>query len=245
MSLARKIVYSSRGFLTASYVVDGHGSLRPQRPSRCPFAVGVGDCAVSWYGWRCRKCGPGYPLAKGRCSVHEAVFTIYPPGWSPFGRRGAVAVSHAGFDIAGHPAGLDAWTTTAFGASSDAASGRVWPETRAGIIAWRGEHERDPYGVARTQRRHMAGVNALFALTPELSSEQATVVAAIVVNLSDIVQASGRVRDGPFWEAEGKKGAAILSILGAPRRHLLTGINRLGADRKYWGPPISAHHQPR
>lgn len=245
MSLVRKIVYSSRRFLTAPYVVDRHGSLRPERPSRCLLAVGPGDCAVSWYGWRQRKCGPGFPLAKAHCSVHESVFTIYPPGWSPFGRRSVVAVSYAGFDIVGHEVGLGAWMSTAFGASSDAAASRVWPESRAGIVTWRTQYGRDPYGVARTQRRHIAGVNALFALTPEHAGEQAAVVAAIGVNLSDIVQASGRVRDGPLWEAEGKKGAAILSILGAPRRYLLSGINRLGTDRKYWGPPISAHHHHR
>lgn len=245
MSLARKIFYSSRRFVTAPYLENGEGSLRPERPSHCPLAVGVGACSVSWYGWRQRKCGPGYPLAKGHCSVHKSVFTIYPVGWSPFGRRSVLAISRAGFDITGHADGLDAWTATAFGASSDAAMSRVWPESRAGIGSWRIQHGRDPYGVARTQRRHIAGVNVLMALTSELAGEQAAVVAAIGLNLSDIIQASGRVRDGPFWEAEGKKGAAILSILGTPRRHLLSGINRLGVDRKYWGPPISGHHQPR
>jgi len=153
-----------------------------------------------------------------------------------------VVVSHTGFDVDGHDVGLDAWTETAFGASSDAASGCRWPHSAAEVVAWRRQHEREPYGVARTQRRHIKGINTLFALTAEHAARQASVVAAIGVNLSDVVQAAGRVRDGPPLLAEGKKGAAILNTLGAPRRRLLSGICRLGVDREYWGPPISTPH---
>ena len=56
------------------------------------------------------------------------------------------------------------------------------------------------------------------------------------IDLADIAQAAGRVRDGPELVAEGEKGAAILSALGRPNRLLLPGIIRLGVDRKYWGP---------
>lgn len=63
-----------------------------------------------------------------------------------------------------------------------------------------------------------------------------TVVAALGIDLADIVVAAGRVRDGPELVAEGEKGAAILSALGQPNRLLLPGIIRLGVDREYWGP---------
>lgn len=242
MSLAHKPVYSSRPFLTAPYLVDGAGILRPARPNRCPVGPNTYICKVSWHGWRHRKCGPGYPLAKARCRSHDCTFTVYPLGWSPFGRRRAVVVSHAGFDVEDYGAGLDAWTETVFGASSDAAAGCRWPNSAADVVAWRVRYEREPYGVARTQRRHIEGVSALFALAPKLEGRQAGVVAAIGVNLSDIAQAAGRVRDGPALVAEGKKGAAILRILGTPRRRLLPGINRLGVDREYWGPPFSTNH---
>lgn len=245
MSLARKPVYSSRPYLTAPYLADGVGVLRPRRPSRCPFGPGSCICVVTWHGWRSRKCGPGYPFSMGRCATHNCTFTIYPPGWSPFGRRTTVVISHAGFDLDDHDAGLGAWQQTAFEASSDAAAGCRWPDSAGEMGRWRREHGREPYGVARTQRRHIDGANILFALTSELEACQATVVAAIGVNLSDIIQASCRVRDGPCLMAEGKKGAAILSSLGPPRRHLLTGINRLGVDRGYWGPPISVHEPTR
>jgi hypothetical protein len=135
-------------------------------------------------------------------------------------------------------AGLDAWTETAFGASADAAVQVRWPLSHADDGAWRAEYGREPYGVARTQRRHVAAVNVLLALTPQLASERATVVAALGVDLAAITQAAGRVRDGPELVAEGEKGAAILSALGRPGRRLLAGINRLGIDREYWGPPV-------
>lgn len=137
--------------------------------------------------------------------------------------------------------GVDAWTETAFGASVDAAARVLWPVSHAESGMWRAEHGRDPYGVARTQRRHIAGVNALLALTPRLESERATVVAVLGVDLADISVAAGRVRDGPEVVVEGEKGAAILSAFGRPSRRLLSGINRLGVDREYWGPPVSIH----
>lgn len=245
MSLARKPSYSSRPFLTAPYLADRTGALRPARPRRCPVGPSTRTCKVSWHGWRCRKCGPGYPLAKGRCAQHDCTFTIYPLGWSPFGRRRVVILSPAGFDIDRHEVGLSAWTETAFGATADADAGCRWPHSSAEVVAWRGRYKREPYGVAKTQRRHIAGVNTLFALTLELKRCQESVVAAIGVNLSAVAQAAGRVRDGPALVAEGKKGAAILSALGAPCRRLLPGINRLGVDREFWGPPISTHSNPR
>lgn len=242
MSLARKPVYSSRPFLTAPYLVGGAGILRPARPSRCPVGPSTCTCVVAWHGWRRRKCGPGYPLAMGRCTVHDCAFTIYPLGWSPFTRRRVVVVSPGGFDIAGQDAGLEAWTETVFGASADASSGCRWPNSGADVVAWRLRYGREPYGVARTQRRHIEGVCVLFALTPKLQNRQTGVVAAIGINLSDIAQTAGRVRDGPALVAEGEKGAAILRTLGAPCRRLLPGINRLGVDREYWGPPFSTNH---
>jgi len=162
----------------------------------------------------------------------------------PFGRRVVVDIAHSGHDVFVAEASDTGWTDTAFGASADAAAGAIWPLSHAGFGAWRDRHGRDPYGVARTQKRHIAGANALFALTPDFLADRATVVAALGIDLADIVVASGRVRDGPELVAEKKKGAAILSALGRPNRLLLSGIIRLGVDREYWGPPISTPSHP-
>jgi len=149
----------------------------------------------------------------------------------------------AGFDVAPSGAGLDDWSDTACGAAVDASKSELWPQSGSGVQAWRLKYKRDPYGVARTQRRHIAGINLLFAVSTSNLNEQAAVVAAIGVDLSAIVQAAGRVRDGPSLVAEGSKGADILRSLGRPSRRLLPGITRLGISREYWGPQADKNNQ--
>lgn len=237
MSLARKRIYASLRVVVSPYLIDSLGCLRPTRPLVCPLAMGGPPCKIESHGWRRRKCGPGYPLALCYCNTHELSFTVYPPSWPPFGRRPVVDVSPAGHDVVVGAAPADPWTDTAFGAATDAAAHVIWPQSHADDGAWRAAYGREPYGTARTQRRHIAGINALFALTPKLDAERPTVVAALGLDLADIVVAAGRVRDGPELVAEGAKGADLLRALGTPRRRLLAGILRLGVDREYWGPP--------
>jgi len=243
MSLTRKPIYAQRRVVTAEYLADHLGRLRPQRPSRCCIALPGDNCRIKWNGYRVRKCGVGYPLAMAYCRPHRDAFTVYPPGWTPFLRRIIVHVSPAGFDVAPSGAGLDDWSDTACGAAVDASKSELWPQSGSGVQAWRLKYKRDPYGVARTQRRHIAGINLLFAVSTSNLNEQAAVVAAIGVDLSAIVQAAGRVRDGPSLVAEGSKGADILRSLGRPSRRLLPGITRLGISREYWGPQADKNNQ--
>ena len=46
--------------------------------------------------WRLRVFGPGYFLAQFKCLIHSRSFTIYPIGWSPFGRLPIVDLSPSG-----------------------------------------------------------------------------------------------------------------------------------------------------
>jgi hypothetical protein len=48
---------------------------------------------VRRHGERDRKCGPGHALTVARCRVHELAFTLYPLGWTPYGRVPLIAVS--------------------------------------------------------------------------------------------------------------------------------------------------------
>jgi hypothetical protein len=170
------------------------------------------------------------------CKTHKCAFTVYPLDWFPYGRRCLVMLTPYGFEHSG--LGVDAWRETSFGASIEAALGVKWPKSAAEITAWRKTHLRDPYGVERTQKRHIAGVSSLFALPESFADQRPHVVAAIGNNLSDLTfTTSGRARDGPHWIEEGARGAAILRNLGTPRRSLLPGITRLGVDRGFWGKP--------
>lgn len=245
MSLARKPIYAAHLVVTVPYLVDRLGRLRPQRPSRCTAPLAGVECVIVWHGERVRKCGPAYPLAMARCRTHGIAFTLYPPGWLPFGRRIVLAVAPSGLIIDDPGPGLDAWSETCFGATVEASQCLVWPASSGGARAWQMRHGHAPYGVRRTQLRHIAGANTLFGLSSALTSERPTVVAATGLNMSDIVQAAGRVRDGPLLVTEGMKGADILRALGPPNRRLLPGFVRLGIDREYWGRHLRQHHQTK
>jgi hypothetical protein len=98
-------------------------------------------------------------------------------------------------------------------------------------------HGSEPYGVARTQRRHISGANELFALSTELVNSRSRVVTITGVGMADLVSATTRARDGPDIVAQGAMSKEILQALGAPSRAVFTGISRLGVDREYWGRP--------
>lgn len=55
-------------------------------PSACPCHGDGRACDVRRHGLRARKCGPGHALTVVRCRVHALAFTLYPMGWTPYGR---------------------------------------------------------------------------------------------------------------------------------------------------------------
>lgn len=238
--MARKSKHSKRRVVTAPYFAGTDGRFRPEPPERCVILDAMGGCEISFHRWRKRKRGPGIALACYLCDEHGCSFTVYPPGWLPYGRRPMVHVSLAGVDIGGIAAGVEGWVETAVGAAVDAAAQRLWPVSAGGAREWEARYGREPYGVRRTQARHAVGAAALFALSDDLVEARAKVAALLGINLSVIAVAAGRARDGPPLVALGTKGAELLSAAGRPRLHLLSGMTRLGADRQYWGPPINS-----
>ena len=234
MSLARKPVYAQRRFVVAPYSPDQDGRLHPARPKRC-WSDGEASCRVSFHKWRPRKCGVGHPLACFRCSVHHCFFPVYPPGWSPYGRRTLVHVTPTGEDVMGLSVDVSSWGDSAFGASVDASRRWLWPLSFRGFREFELRYGHRPYGVRRTQMRHVEGVLRLFALFPDQESERPAVAAWQGIDLTLLAQAASRPRDGPPLVVGGAQGVAILSAIGRPRRGILPGMNRLGVAREYWG----------
>jgi hypothetical protein len=237
MSLAPKPVYANRRVVLSPYFADANGRLRPSTPVRCALLHADGPCAIKLHKWRPRKTGPLVHLACFHCETHRCFFTVYPEIWLPFGRRPMAVVTHSGLDLIDGVRGPEAWTETAFGASVDASANRPWPLTRGGNMLWREKFGRDPYGVLRTQERHLVGANRLFALTNDLHSERGKVAAFLHIDLADVETTASRARDGPRLKVMGQMGVGLLSTIGQPRRRVLVGLVRLGADRRYWGPP--------
>gem|GEM_PF-2435434 len=69
--------------------------------------------------WRRRVHGPGFPLAVAYCARHRRAFTIYPPGWVPYGRA---TVAPAQLD-GGRAQG---WPQTVFDTALAVANGQRW-----------------------------------------------------------------------------------------------------------------------
>jgi len=82
-------------------------------PSSCPWHDDGEACDVRRHSARVRKCGPEYALTVSRCWTHGRFFTLYPPGWTPYGREpvevrraasdGATTVLSAALSVASAP----------------------------------------------------------------------------------------------------------------------------------------------
>lgn len=118
--------------VTAYQPVVG-GRMSPIIPRHCPFGGDGEECRVGAHGRRERKRGPGFALVVAVCHAHGRHFTLYPPGWTPWGR---VPV------LPSEESETEAWESTLFVAPMDAASGVLWPELSVGAV-----------GCARTQGR--------------------------------------------------------------------------------------------
>jgi hypothetical protein len=252
MSLALKTVYSKRPSYTAKYAIVGT-ELRPKTPKRCIFAKDGGAlCWITSKGRRKRKIGVGHPLHLFRCRIHRVFFPVYPLGWSHYGRRPLVELAPDGSEIDVSPdvdPGDDAdaddgpssdgrWLESAFGAAIDAKNGRQWPRTSHGILT---SPEPKPYGVFKTQKRHIAGILRLFRVDDQSGDrDRERVAARLPVGISTLKGSATRVRDGPEddrWQREGVEGTTITEKLTPPRRwlkHLL----ELGAAVNFWGSPM-------
>lgn len=108
---------------------------------------------------RARKTGPEIALVVARCHRHGVSFTVYPPGYVPYGRTAVAPVDLQGRRVestehAESVASL-AVSGTLWEATTDAAAGVRWPET--GGTA----------GSRRTQGRRLTAAAVLFGLDAE------------------------------------------------------------------------------
>ena len=115
-----------RHFVITPYEPDGD-KLLPQLPDTCPIEAEDGQfCRLFQDHFRERKTGPRFALCVMRCRTHEIGFTLYPPGYTPWGRKPWVpdgVVMKAEDDAE--------WLrNTYFEAALDAAEGVFWPREK-------------------------------------------------------------------------------------------------------------------
>jgi hypothetical protein len=115
-----------RHLVVTPYETDGENKMVPQIPDTCPLGVKDGrPCRLFLDHWRSRKTGPCFPLNVFRCRTHEIAFTLYPPGYTPWGRKKWAPVAPDGTVVTCEE-GASRFQDTYFEAALVAAEGIVW-----------------------------------------------------------------------------------------------------------------------
>ncbi len=234
MCLSAKPIISQKPFLSAPYEIDKKGRLRPKKPSRCPLAeFGDDACNIQFEKWRRRIHGPGFDFAVFLCLSHCRSFTIYPPGWVPYGRKALVLLDHRG-EVLQRVPGECAWQGTLFDAVLDGGKGFFWPEE----VSLGPTKEFAQFGSRKTQRRHIAGAMRLFSLAFTDTQRMREKGAGILgMNLVSLERLATRIRDGPGLLARGRGGEEVLKTLHATGK-TAKNLIRLGAGHNFWGHPM-------
>ena len=133
-------------FIVTAYTVVGD-RLLPEMPSCCLAGEASKRCWLRIDRKRVRKTGPKFALCVVECKTHGHCFTLYPPGYVPYGRiLIAPVASDQQLLRVERPArsGTElAWNRTIFRAAIDAAHGIAWPrqlgpgDAERGIETWR------------------------------------------------------------------------------------------------------------
>ena len=119
-----------RLFVVTPYEPDGD-RLLPQLPDTCPVAAQDGQCCRLFQDhFRARKTGPAFALCVMRCRTHETGFTLYPPGYTPWGRKPWVCEGVVGKGKDAVKDNAEWFRNTYFEAALDAADGVFWPREK-------------------------------------------------------------------------------------------------------------------
>ena len=213
----------ARPFVLTDYKLAEAGQLRGPVPARCPRGDDGSPCQVGFHCTRDRLTGPCIPLTVARCHLHDLNFTVYPPGFVPYGRASVLPVDLEGrlVHAEGGYAKGGGLVGTYWTASADAAEDRRWPESGGSV------------GCRRTQGRWLGLTAALFGLDqPARPREQiSNIVKVPTLKLHEV--AATYVRGG--WRSNGKAVLELLelSLSSTPSRMLLVAGHLAGL----WGRP--------
>jgi len=200
------------------------GELVPHWPEAGPCA-GEDEraCRLRRSHRRERKTGPGVTLTVASCGVHGRGFTLYPPGYVPYGRRRMAPVASDGAPIAPsigppsapipepelRPPAVRRFEGTWFEAAIDAAEGRAWPRGSPAASELRWE----------TQRRTLVRQAAWLGVASDLADDRrAAVAAALDVPLLSLRDASRAIEKPRVYRSRGRAICAVLRRLGAGAR---------------------------
>lgn len=196
-------------------------------PGRCPFGKNAERCKISGHHWRIRSTGPTHPLLVASCAVHGHSFTIYPPGFAPYGRVPVVAVTPNGALNEYRESPGAVWVGTLFEAARDAAQG----------IAWRPGGPAFTTGRWRTQQRYLDKGLRLLGLHPKSELVRPVIAKLLRVPVKDLCCfALGQSNIG--YRGGGQAVAAVLDLLEV-RPSLSQELLQCGGCAGLWPPMVS------
>jgi hypothetical protein len=179
---------------------------------------------------RDRATGPSFALVVARCRTHEQAFTLYPPGYAPYGRKPVATVAPDGGPLRA-PAKqkkAERFRGTLFDAALDAAAGDAWTrEHRGATDRW-----------WHTQLRQIETARALLGLAPAADSGLRHEVAeALGIRTLLIEEQASMLRAEAVGYRE--RGAAISAVLSdlSPARFLADRLLEAGHLTGCWGAP--------
>jgi hypothetical protein len=208
----------------------------PEIPTQC-IAATDGDggvCSIGVHHRRSRKTGPSHPVAVARCRTHRVSFTLYPPGYVPYGREAVAPVDAEGqlvHDVEdGKVGGVEpelAWDATIFRAARDAEQRLAWPR----------ESSMGATGSWRSQGRWIAMAAALLGLTTD-AIERWPLIGLVGVPALVLREASEAYASAKGYVARGRAVTLVLSALALTGCRLLDKLLQAGSRANRWGPPL-------
>jgi len=208
-----------RSFIVTRYLAVEGGEFVAEVPARCfaSTAADGSDCSIAIHCHRSRKTGPCHPLVVARCKRHEVAFTLYPPGYVPYGRAAIApldaecqvlhdttdAEAGEGMPCNERPKQL-AWETTIFRAALDGRARLAWPR----------ESCRDAFGSWRTQGRWLAVIARWLGLTHG-DDGQWSYAGPLGVPTLTLREASAGYASAKGYVARGRAAALVVDALSA------------------------------
>ncbi len=124
--MANKLTFNEkRLFVVSNYLQDETGKMVPEHPDLCPLKQDDDlPCKISINHDRKRKTGPEHPIRVLICTTHNKAFTVYPPGFVPYGRQLLAPIARDG-DLISGASESPFFSGTFFDAALDAADNQA------------------------------------------------------------------------------------------------------------------------
>lgn len=221
----------ARPFVITPYVEGDDGKLVPLLPDEGPCRGSDGRrCRLSVHHHRERKTGPEFSLAVVCCAAHgPPAFTLYPPGYVPYGRHRVAPVAADGSAVHTEgEGGGEAFAATAFAAAVDAAGGTAWSREGAGP-SW------------STQGRWLARLIVWVGVAVDLEAQvRARLAALLGVAQLVLLEQAKAIAACPGYR---QRGRAVVTVLAALRRDASVAdrLVAAGAEVELWRHALRWH----